>query len=317
MWIQRAFSYIEILSHYISAKRHACLLQSVVVLMTMALFIQACSPSPNVTPTAQTGQLSVAGTIYPIQFLAERIGGDRVQVRGLVPVGVGSHDWDPLPRDLRDVYDADVFIHAGAGFEGWVDRLLRDLGPGGPLVISVALEVAGDDPHVWMDPGLYALQAKHVRDGLVRADPAGASAYAANFSTLQNELSDLEAEMERLLVTCDRNLLVVSHAAYSYLTQRFGLEQIAIAGISPEVEPSPFRMRAVVEQVRGTGATHVLHEPFVSPRIAQAIAEEAGMELLPLNPLEGITEEQSSTGADYFTMMRDNLATLRTALGCR
>jgi zinc transport system substrate-binding protein len=317
VWIQRAFSYIEILSHYISTKRPNCLWQSGVVLMAMALFLQACGPSPNATPTVLTGQLSVAATIYPMQFLAERIGGDRVQVRGLVPTGVGSHDWEPSPRDLRDVYDADVFIHTGDGFEGWVDRLLRDLESGGPLVISVALEVAEDGPHVWMDPGLYALQAGRVHDGLVLADPAGTSVYAANLSALQNELATLEAEMERGLATCDRNSLVVSHAAYSYLTQRFGLEQIAIAGVFPEVEPSPAKVRAVIEQIRSTGATHVLYETLASPRIAQTIAEEAGVELLPLNPLEGLTEEQASAGSDYFTMMRDNLATLRTALGCR
>ncbi|MDA1215692.1 MAG: zinc ABC transporter substrate-binding protein [Chloroflexi bacterium] len=285
--------------------------------MAMALFLQACGPSPSTTPTVQAGQLSVAATIYPVQFLAKRIGGDRVQVRGLVPTGVESHDWEPSPRDLRDVYDADVLVHTGTGFEEWVERLLRDLESDGPLVISVAIEVAGDDPHVWMDPGLYALQAGRVHDGLVLADSAGASVYAANFSALQDELAVLEAEMERGLATCDRNSLVVSHAAYSYLTQRFGLEQIGIAGVSPEVEPSPAKVRAVVEQVRSTGATHVLYETLVSPRIAQTIAEEAGVELLPLNPLEGLTEEQASAGADYFTVMRDNLATLRTALGCR
>ena len=358
MWIQRAFFYIEILSQYIPTKRPGYLWQSGVVLMTMALFLQACGPSPSATPEVQTGQLSVAATIYPVQFLAERIGGDRVQVRGLVPTGVESHSWEPSSRNLRDVYNADVFIHSGGGFEGWVDRLLRDLESDGPLVISAAVrevkldahhddgehqhEVHAsaqaeqeveesrihqpqqehgdehkDDPHMWLDPALYALQAERVRDGLMQADPAGATIYDANLSSLQDELAALEAEMERGLANCERNSLVVSHAAYGHLTWRFGLEQIAIAGVSPEVEPSPAKVRAVTEQVRSTGATHVLYETLLSPRIAQTIAEEAEVELLPLNPLEGLTEEQASAGADYFTVMHDNLTTLRTALGCR
>jgi zinc transport system substrate-binding protein len=317
MWIHRVFSFIEILSHYSSAKSHWALWQSGAALMGVALFLQACGASPGATPTVQTGQLSVAATIYPVQFLAERIGGDRVHVLALVPTGVESHDWEPSSRDITGIYDADVFVHTGSGFEGWVERLLRDLEAEGPRVVSATAGAVEDDPHLWLDPGLYALQAERVHDGLVQADPAGAPAYDANFSVLQHDLASLEAEMERGLAACDRNTLVVSHAAYGHLTQRFGLEQIAIAGLSPEVEPSPAQVRAVIEQALSAGATHVLYEPLVTPRIARTVAEAAGLVLLPLNPLEGLTDEQADAGADYFTVMHDNLATLRTALGCR
>ena len=317
MWIRRVFSFIEILSHYSPAKSHRALWQSGAALMAMALFIQACGGAAGTTPASQAGQLSVAATIYPVQFLAERIGGGRVHVVGLVPTGVESHDWEPSPRDVTDIYDADVFVHTGSGFEGWVERLLRDLEAEGPLVVSAAADVVQDDPHLWLDPGLYALQAERVRDGLVQADPVGAPAYDANFSALRDELAVLEAAMEQGLALCDRDTLVVSHSAYGHLARHFDLEQIAVAGVSREVEPSPAQVRAVIEQAVSTGATHVLYEPLVTPRVAETVAEEAGLALLPLDPLEGLTEEQANGGADYFTVMRDNLATLRTALGCR
>jgi zinc transport system substrate-binding protein len=174
-----------------------------------------------------------------------------------------------------------------------------------------------DDPHLWLDPTRYALHAERVRDGLVQADPVGASTYDANLSTLQYELSALGAEMEQGLAVCDRNTVVVSHAAYGHLTRRFGLNQIAITGVSPEVEPSTARVRAVIEQALIIGATHVLYEPLVTPRIAQTIAAEAELELLPLDPVERLTEEQVSANVDYFSVMRDNLVSLRTALGCQ
>jgi zinc transport system substrate-binding protein len=317
VWIKHAFFHIETLSHYIPAARPGRIWWSGVALMAIGLLLQACEASPSTTPVAQIGQLSVAATIYPMQFLVERIGGERVAVQNLVPTGVESHDWEPSPRDLRGVYDADVFVHSGTGFEGWVDRLLRDLDPDQPRVISTAPGMMEDDPHLWLDPTRYALHAERVRDGLVQADPVGASIYDANLSTLQDELSALEAEMELGLAVCDRNTVVVSHAAYGHLTRRFGLNQIAIAGVSPEVEPSTARVRAVIEQALNVGATHVLYEPLVTPRIAQTIAAEAELALLPLDPVERLTEEQASANVDYFSVMRDNLVTLRTALGCQ
>jgi len=119
------------------------------------------------------------------------------------------------------------------------------------------------------------------------------------------------------LADCERREIVTSHEAFAYLADRYGLEQIAISGLSPEAEPTPKDLERVVAAVRATGAAIVFFEPLVSPRVAETVAREAGVKTAVLNPLEGLTESEEERGADYFTLMRANLTVLREALSCR
>jgi zinc transport system substrate-binding protein len=110
---------------------------------------------------------------------------------------------------------------------------------------------------------------------------------------------------------------VTSHAAFGYLADRYGLEQIPIAGLSPEAEPPPRELERVARLVRDRGITTVFYETLVSPDVAETVAREAGAETAVLNPLEGLTEDEQGAGDDYFNVMRTNLETLVVALGCR
>lgn len=278
--------------------------------------------------------LSVVATIYPLEYLAKRIGADRVQAITLVPPGAEPHDWEPSFEDIAAVLNAALFLYNGAGFEPWANRILSGLPPNGPLVINASAglalvegEAEGDgggagagerglDPHVWLDPVLYGQQAEHVAEGLIRADPAGAEAYRANLAPLQADLATLTREIELGLASCKRRTVVVSHASFSYFASRFGLEQLAISGLSPEAETSPYRLRSLIKEVQQTGATHVFGEPFVLANSATTIAKEAGLTVAVLSPLEGLTEQEISAGNDYFSVMRKNVNRLREGLEC-
>jgi zinc transport system substrate-binding protein len=111
-------------------------------------------------------------------------------------------------------------------------------------------------------------------------------------------------------------VIVTSHAAFGYLADAYGLRQIALTGLSPEAEPSPRALEELVDEVREAKATTVFFETLVSPKVAETVAREAGAQTAVLNPLEGLTEREIEAGADYFSVMRDNLAILRRALGC-
>jgi zinc transport system substrate-binding protein len=109
----------------------------------------------------------------------------------------------------------------------------------------------------------------------------------------------------------------VTHAAFGHLAARYGLEQLSLGGTSPEAEPAPRDLERLVEEVRASGATTVFSEPLVSDRLARTVAREAGLEVAVLDPVEGMTEEGVEAGADFLTVMRENLEALREALGCR
>lgn len=258
------------------------------------------------------GRTSVAAAFYPLAYAAQEIGGDEVAVRNLTPPGAEPHDVELSARDVERIRAADVVLYLGSGFQPNFERAVDgadgekvDLLQGLELLISVD---EGVDPHVWLDPLRYAEQARRVGEALERAEQA--ERFAAR-------LPKLDDDFERGLARCARREIVTSHAAFGYLADRYGLEQIALTGVSPEAEPTARDLERIVLEVEGSGATTVFFENLVSPRLAETVAREAGAKTAVLNPLEGLTEDEIAAGEDYFSVMRENLETLRRALGCR
>ena len=141
---------------------------------------------------------------------------------------------------------------------------------------------------------------------------AHAADYTARAAQVHSQLDALNSEMAAGLSHCTRHEIVTSHSAFNYLATRYGLTQVGITGISPEAEPSPRRMGRIAAQAKATGTTTIFFETLVSPKVADTVARAIGAHTAVLDPLEGLTDKK----ADYFSVMRDNLAVLRTALGC-
>jgi zinc transport system substrate-binding protein len=156
-----------------------------------------------------------------------------------------------------------------------------------------------------------------VRFAAVARSIASALGRPAAADALVRRLTALDAEFRQGLAQCRRREIVTSHAAFAYLADRYGLEQVPLVGISPEAEPGPREVERLVRTVRETGATTVFSEKLVPPQLAETVARETGATTAVLDPLEGLTSAEVEDGADYFTIMRQNLAALRKALACR
>jgi zinc transport system substrate-binding protein len=307
---------------------------ALLALAALAIFGTACG-SGQETPTAGTdaggGIVQVVASFYPIAFFAERIGGSRVDVFNPVPPGAEPHDLELSPRTVERIQGSRVLLYLGGGFQPAIDRALETLE--GPELLAAdvsegitlqtvqpeegAAPEGGLDPHVWLDPQLAAAMSGNIERALVEADPASEAMYRANAEKLRTDLGALDNDLAQGLSSCTRKEIVTSHAAFGYLARRYGLEEVPISGLSPESEPSPARLDEVIDLVKATGVTHIFFETLVEPRVAEVIASEVGAETLVLNPIEGLTEEQAEAGADYFKLMRENLANLRVALDCR
>lgn len=255
---------------------------------------------------------NVVAAFYPLAFATEQLGGE-ISVRNLTPPGVEPHDLELSGSDIRRIGDADLVLYLGGGFQPALEDAIEAASANAVDLLD-AVETSGGeeehgvDPHVWLDPARYAAIAERIGEELGRGSDA--KRFAA-------KLRALDREFRRGLSRCDRGEIVTSHAAFGYLAARYGLKQLAITGISPEAEPTPRDLQAVVRQVRAVGATTVFFETLVSPRLAETVAREVGARTAVLNPLEGLTEEQVAAGEDYVSVMRENLAALRKALGCR
>ena len=277
-----------------------------VSLAAIALLAAGCSGAG-----ATKGQRTVAAAFYPLAFAAAAIGGTRVHVENLTPPGAEPHDVELSPRAVGRLQQADVVLYLSHDFQPAVEDAAREA-QGTRLDALAGLHLRegseGTDPHVWLDPVFFAQIARRIGAALGR--PARAATFDAR-------LRRLDREYRAGLRDCTRREFVTSHAAFGYLAARYGLRQIPITGIDPEAEPSPRRLRDLVELVRREGVRTVFFERLVSPRLAETVAREAGAKAEVLDPIEGLTSSEEHRGNDYFTLMRRNLSQLRAALGCR
>lgn len=288
---------------------------------------------------AAAGKVDVVAGFYPLQFIAEQVGGDAVQVTNLAKPGAEPHDLELSPQQVARLADADLVVYL-KGFQPAVDQSVAleardssfDVASVEPLLDAADAEEdshghesepspaatskpagGNKDPHVWLDPIRLAAIADRLADRLSTVDPDRAAGFKAHAAALRAQLEQLDREYADGLRTCARREVVVSHAAFGYLAKRYKLEQVALSGISPEDEPSPQRLAQVAEEAREHGATTIFFETLVSPKVAETIAREVGARTAVLDPIEGLP---AGTADDYFSVMRRNLGTLRPALGC-
>lgn len=259
-------------------------------------------------------------SLYTLQDFAQKIGGNYIDVKNLVPPGTEPHDFDPSPQDIVKLNRADLFLYNGAGLETWVEQTLPNIDQAKTLVVNTSdhlqqKQIKGqNDPHVWLNPDLAAQQAKAIYNALIQIDPKHKDAYTINYHKLSNQFISLQKEYSVLIHTPIREF-VTAHAAFSYLADRYQLKQVAIAGLTPENEPSPKEVKQLVDQLRQQHTKVIFFETLANNKLAEAVKQEIGAQALVLNPLEGLSEQEIAQGEDYFSVMRSNLTHLKKALG--
>ena len=310
-------------------------LSALVCACTLSLsLLTGCGTQPADT-AAGDGRLRVLTSFYPMYDFACKIGGDYIDVTNMVPSGTEPHDWEPSTNDLKSLEKADVFIYNGADMEPWADALLVSRSDTLRVVEAsenVELRTTdgehehahehegadhhhGDfDPHVWLDPENAKIEMEAIRDALCAADPENSTVFQSNYEKYAAELDALDAEFREKLAPLPNRTIVVAHEAFGYLCDAYGLTQVGIEGLSPDSEPDPGRMAEVIDFVREHSISTIFFEELVSPKVAEAIASETGAQAKMLSPLEGLSDEQAAAGADYFSVMHDNLAALMEAL---
>jgi zinc transport system substrate-binding protein len=272
------------------------MISRIVLILVTALALAGCGAT-----SGSDGRPTVVAAFYPLAYAVERVGDGRVAVDNLTPAGAEPHDLELAPKTVARIVRADFVFYLGHDFQPAVTTAVEQA-QGDTVNVLQGLPVRADDPHVWLDPILYARIAERI--GAALHAPGRADALVA-------DLKNLDRAYRRGLAHCVRREIVTSHEAFGYLARRYGLEQVAITGLTPEAEPTAQDLERVVKVVRRTHATTVFFEPLVSPRLARTVAREVGARTAVLDPIE------SSNGPAYLELMRRNLRALRQALGCR
>jgi zinc transport system substrate-binding protein len=292
--------------------------------------------------------LTVVASFYPVEYAVQQVGGSHVTVTSLTKPGAEPHDVELSPKDVAAVSRAALVVYA-KGFQPAVDTAVDqeatdhayDVAPAAHLDLAAAAEgddhgdpaVApapaspstattgppGDadgarDPHFWLDPQRYASVATTIGAELARVDPAHAPDYTANAAGLVTQLGTLDAEFTTALRTCTNRDLVTSHAAFGYLSERYGFTQVAISGLSPDVEASAQRLAGIADFVKAHHVSTIYAETLVEPAFAETVSRTTGATVATLDPIEGLTP--ASAGRDYLEVMRFNLRVLQAGQGC-
>jgi len=279
----------------------------------IVLVCLACAAAVVAAGCGESGDAdgSLVAAFHPLAYAMRQVAPAGTEVVDLTPPGAEPHDLELSARDVERLRDAALVVYAGGGFQPTVEDAVRSRDGRSLDVLGEVELLDGDgsepDPHVWLDPLRYGQIARSIAAALGR--PKAADAFATR-------LVQLDRVLARGLAHCERREIVTSHAAFAYLADRYDLEQVPLVGVSPEAEPDPRDIERLIDEVGRTGATTVFFEPLVSSRLAETVAREAGVSTAVLDPLEGLTSEQEESGGDYFSVMRQNLAALRAALGC-
>ncbi|MFE0178911.1 metal ABC transporter substrate-binding protein [Streptomyces sp. NPDC059002] len=301
--------------------------------------LTACSSS---AASDNDGKLDVVASFYPMQYLAEQIGGDHVSVTNLTEPGQEPHDLDVSAKQRGQLEESDVALYL-KGLQPAVDDAIDQSGIKTKVDAAslTGLEKHGDevgghadehgeeghddhghdhshegaDPHIWLDPVKYAEVAEGVGKALEKADPDNAATYKKNTAKLVKKLDGLNKTFKDGLKNTKSKVFITTHAAFGYLAERYGLTEEAISGLDPEAEPSNKRVKELQKMAKADGVTTVFYETLVSDKTAQTLAKDTGLKTDVLDPIEGITDD--SKGTDYIQVMESNLKALQKALGAK
>jgi zinc transport system substrate-binding protein len=302
---------------------------AVVTALALATLAGCGNAGGTASGTTSDGKLDVVASFYPLQYVAEQVGGDRVHVSTLTAPGVEPHDLELTPRQVGRLTKAALIVYE-KGLQPAVDEAVEQNAADAGFDVSgtARLEATGAhfqeqgeqahkddiDPHFWLDPTRMADVGDAVAGRLAAADPDNAAGYRQRAAALRAQLTSLDGEYRSGLATCRLKTFVTTHEAFAYLAQRYGLTMVGIAGLTPDAEPSPARVKQVEDIVRANRVTTIFYEELVSPKVAESIARDLNVQAAVLSPIEGLADKHSTE--TYQTLMRQNLAELEKANDC-
>ncbi|MGG0656597.1 metal ABC transporter solute-binding protein, Zn/Mn family [Rummeliibacillus pycnus] len=317
---------------------------SIFLVALLAVFTTACGANKEAgTSKDNNGKLKIYTTVYPLEYFAERIGGNHVEVSSIYPPGSNEHTFEPTQRDMMNIADADYFFYIGLGLEGFVENAKKSLQNENVKFVEAAANVSKDklavstghdddedhahatagqhskennhvDPHVWMSPIISQDLALSIKDALVKAQPNNKAEFEKNYQSLVKDLKDLDSDFKTMANKVPNKTFFVSHAAFGYIAGTYGLKQVSVSGLNSQDEPSQKELTKIVDQAKKDHIHYILFEQNVSSNLAKVIEQDVGAKSLTLHNLSVLTNDDIKNKEDYFTLMHRNIKTFEQAL---
>ncbi len=307
----------------INYKSHLLIILSLMGIGLLASLFLKRSPGAQI----DNHKLQITTSFYPLYYFVSEIGGDKVNVVSITPSGAEPHDYEPTSQDIIQIMQSRVLFLNG-GVEPWGQKIKENLQNKNTLIVEVGQNLMSQtlldedgqkiaDPHILLSPILAKKIVDKIVETLVSVDQTNQEYYLSNSVNLQTKLDQLDRQYKMSLQNCKTKDIITSHAAFGYLASTYGLKQIAIAGLSPDAEPSLQGLAKIATFAKENHIQYIFFESLVSPKLSDTVAKEIGAKTLVLNPLEGLSPDEVKLGKNYLTEMENNLQNLKIALGCQ
>jgi zinc transport system substrate-binding protein len=268
-------------------------------------------------------KVSVVVSFNPLREFAEAVGGDKIEVKVIVPEGMEPHDFEPKPRDMENISKAKVFVYNGLGMESWVEKTLSaidnknlevvDASKGANLIKGTEKEEEHEegefDPHIWLSLKEAENEAKNIKDALIKVDSDNKDYYEKNYEAYADKLEKLYEEYRSKFDSLSNKNFVTGHAAFAYLCRDFGLKQSSVESVFSEGEPTPQKMKELIDFSKVSNIKVIFMEELASPEVSKTIANEVGAKVEKI-----YTIESKEDGKDYIQSMKDNLEKIYISL---
>ncbi len=311
-----------------------------IILFILIVALAALSFGCGQTEKKDESGLSVVCTIFPPYDFVTNVGGEHVSVTQLLPAGAESHSYEPTPKDIIAITNADLFIYVGGVNDYWAGETLASLGGEAPrsLALLDCVEVVeeelvegmqheeeehdhdGDaieyDEHVWTDPKNAIKIVNAIRDELMELDAGHKDAFTASAAAYCEKLTALDAAFLEAVEGAARKTIVFGDRfPFRYMAKAYGLKYYAaFPGCSTEVEPSAQTIAFLIDKVKSEDIPVVFYIEFSNHQVADAIAEAGGARTLLLHSCHNISKEERESGITYLSLMEMNLENLKEAL---
>ncbi|MDP4552141.1 zinc ABC transporter substrate-binding protein [Alkalihalobacillus macyae] len=305
------------------------------LLSITSLLLMACSPKDSNSENGDT--IDIYTTLYPLEYFAERIGGNDVNAESIIPPGSDAHSFEPTTKTMTKLAESDIFIYNGAGMEGFAEAVKETLQKEDVTVLETAEGIHFDEteeehedhadeeshdghehgdinPHIWIDPILSIQLAENIKNTLVDTAPEKKEMFEENFIALKGDLLALDESFKDMASNAPKKEFLISHDAYSYWESRYGLNQLSVSGLSPSQEPTQKQLEDIIEKAESYNISYMLFEQNATPKPAKAVQQELGLETLRIHNLSVLSEKDIENNETYLTLMEKNIETMKKAL---
>lgn len=252
----------------------------------------------------------VVTTFEPIYEFTKAIVGDKMDVENIVPSNQEVHEFEPSAKQVATMTNAEALIYNSNDLEKWV---LPVQNKGIKIEASKEVNQIKDDPHTWISPKEAIIEVNYIMEQLSTKFPKDRDYFEKNGNAYIEKLKKLDAEFDTLK-NAKQKTFITQHEAFAYLARDYGMDEIAIAGLDPNVEPSPSALATLKQEMEKANLKNVYFEGNANSKIAETLAKSVGAHLIEINTVEGLSDAQKKSGDNYISLMQDNLEALRKTI---